>query len=79
MSARADGAQLALRAALVTSGGGPSLIDTDHAQRLAREAVFTLVAASRAELKRELLDRFSTPTETPAEPPSEPLSATPVG
>lgn len=61
VSARADGAQLALRAAaaLVTAGGGPSLVDADQAQRLAREAVFTLVAASRAELKRELLARFS--------------------
>jgi alkylation response protein AidB-like acyl-CoA dehydrogenase len=61
VAARADGAQLALRAAaaLVTAGGGPSLVETSHAQRLAREAVFTLVAASRAELKRELLVRFS--------------------
>jgi alkylation response protein AidB-like acyl-CoA dehydrogenase len=63
VSARADAAQLALRAAaaLVTAGGGPSLVDVDHAQRLAREAIFTLVAASRAELKRELLHRFSHP------------------
>lgn len=36
-------------------------------QRLAREAVFTLVAASRAELKRELLGRFAdTPTPSSA-------------
>jgi hypothetical protein len=34
-------------------------VATNHAQRLAREAIFTLVAASRAELKRELLDRYS--------------------
>lgn len=61
VSARADAAQLALRAAaaLVTAGGGPSLIDESHAQRLAREVVFTLVAASRSELKRELLTRFT--------------------
>jgi len=61
VSARADAAQLAVRAAaaLVTAGGGPSLVESSHAQRLAREAVFTLVAASRAELKRELVDRFS--------------------
>ena len=63
VSARADGAELALRAAaaLVTAGGGPALATSSHAQRLAREAVFTLVAASRAELKRELLDRYTTP------------------
>ncbi len=60
-AARADAAQLALRsaAALVTAGGGLSLLAESHAQRLAREAVFTLVAASRAELKRELLARFT--------------------
>lgn len=63
LAARADGAQLALRAAaaLVTAGGGPSLLRTAHAQRLAREAVFTLVAASRAELKATLLDAFTRP------------------
>ncbi len=61
ISARADAAQLAVRAAcaLVTAGGGDALVHTNHAQRLAREAMFTLVAASRAELKRELTDRFS--------------------
>lgn len=61
VSARADAAQLAVSsaAALVTAGGGPSLTLDAHAQRLAREAVFTLVAASRSELKRELLDRYT--------------------
>jgi alkylation response protein AidB-like acyl-CoA dehydrogenase len=61
VQARADASQLALRAAaaLVTTGGGDSLVVTHHAQRLAREAMFTLVAASRPELKRELVDRFS--------------------
>ena len=61
VQARADGSQLALHAAaaLVTAGGGDSLVCTHHAQRLAREAMFTLVAASRAELNRELVDRFS--------------------
>lgn len=59
--ARADGAQLAVRAsaALVAAGGGPSLRRDRHAQRLAREAVFVLVAASRAEVKRALLAGFS--------------------
>lgn len=63
VSARADAAQLAVRsaAALVTAGGGPSLTVDAHAQRLAREAVFTLVAASRSELKRELLARYTRP------------------
>lgn len=61
VAGRADGAQLAVRAGatLVAAGGGPSLDADSHAQRLAREAVFTLVAASRAELKRELVARFS--------------------
>jgi len=61
LSARAEGSRLAVHAAaaLVTAGGGPSLVRANHAQRLAREAIFTLVAASRPELKRELLDRFS--------------------
>jgi len=53
--------ELALRAAaaLVTAGGGPSLLRTAHAQRLAREALFTLVAASRPELKQALLQRLA--------------------
>jgi alkylation response protein AidB-like acyl-CoA dehydrogenase len=61
VAARADAAQLAVRAAstLVAAGGGDSLVSSNHAQLLAREAIFTLVAASRAELKRELLDRYS--------------------
>jgi len=63
LAARADGARLAHRAAaaLVTAGGGPSLLRTAHAQRLAREAIFTLVAASRPELKAALLDGFTDP------------------
>ena len=55
------GPNLAVRAAaaLVTAGGGPSLVRSHHAQRLARESLFTLVAASRAEVKSALLDRLS--------------------
>ncbi|MFT3853407.1 MAG: acyl-CoA dehydrogenase family protein [Ilumatobacteraceae bacterium] len=62
-SARAAAAQLAVRAgaALVTAGGGPSLRTDHQAQRLAREALFVLVAASRAEVKRLLLDDLSAP------------------
>ena len=48
-------------AALVVAGGGPSLRVDHQAQRLAREALFVLVAASRAEVKRLLLDDLSTP------------------
>jgi alkylation response protein AidB-like acyl-CoA dehydrogenase len=61
LSARAAGSQLALRAAaaLVTAHGGPSLIRTGHPQRLAREALFTLVAASRKELKTMLIESLS--------------------
>lgn len=63
-AARADAAQLAVRAgaALVVAGGGPSLRVDAQAQRLAREALFVLVAASRAEVKRLLLDDLSSPT-----------------
>jgi alkylation response protein AidB-like acyl-CoA dehydrogenase len=60
-AARATAAQLAVRAgaALVVAGGGPSLRRDHPAQRLAREAVFTLVAASRAQVKRALLEDLS--------------------
>jgi alkylation response protein AidB-like acyl-CoA dehydrogenase len=61
LQARADGAELAVRAAsaLVVAGGGPSLLRGAQAQLLARNAVFTLVAASRPELKQLLLQRFA--------------------
>lgn len=61
LSARADGAQLAVdaAAALVAADGGRALIRGSDADRLAREAMFTLVAASRPELKGLLLQRFS--------------------
>lgn len=62
MRARAEAAELAVRAAsaLVAAGGGPSLDRSHQAQRLAREAIFTLVAASRPELKAALVERLST-------------------
>ncbi|MCX2933050.1 acyl-CoA/acyl-ACP dehydrogenase [Mycobacterium sp. CVI_P3] len=63
LRARADGCELASRAAsaLVAARGGPSLLRADPAQLLARSAVFTLVAASRPELKRSLIDQMSRP------------------
>ncbi len=65
LPARAELSDLALRAAaaLVTAGGGPSLLRSAHAQRLAREALFTLVAASRPELKQALLTTLAGPSE----------------
>ena len=45
--------------ALVAARGGPSLLRSDPAQLLARSALFTLVAASRPELKRSLIDHMS--------------------
>jgi hypothetical protein len=62
MEARADASQLAVRAsaALIAAEGGRSLLTSDHAQLLARNALFTLVAASRDDLKASLLDRYST-------------------
>ena len=61
LAARADGAQLAVdaAAALVAADGGRALIVGSDADRLSREATFTLVAASRPELKGLLLQRFS--------------------
>jgi alkylation response protein AidB-like acyl-CoA dehydrogenase len=61
LRARADGCELATRAAgaLVAARGGPSLLRSDPAQLLARSALFTLVAASRPELKRSLIDHMS--------------------
>ena len=61
LAARADGAQLAVdaAAALVAADGGRALVVGSDADRLSREATFTLVAASRPELKGLLLQRFS--------------------
>jgi alkylation response protein AidB-like acyl-CoA dehydrogenase len=61
LAARTDGAELALRASavLIASAGGSGILTSSVAQLLAREAMFTLVAASRPELKRSLVQRFS--------------------
>jgi alkylation response protein AidB-like acyl-CoA dehydrogenase len=61
LEARADGAELAVRAAaaVVVSDGGSALLTSSPAQLLARYATFILVAASRPELKRSLVQRFS--------------------
>jgi alkylation response protein AidB-like acyl-CoA dehydrogenase len=64
LEARADGAGLAVRVAacLVAADGGTALLTSSPAQLLARYALFTLVAASRPELKHSLVRRFSRPS-----------------
>jgi alkylation response protein AidB-like acyl-CoA dehydrogenase len=61
LEARAEGAELAVRAAstLVANDGGAAILQSSPAQLLARSATFTLVAASRPELKQSLVERFS--------------------
>lgn len=61
VDARADAARLAVSAAatLICADGGRSLLRGHHPERLAREAAFTLVAASRPQLKDVLVERFS--------------------
>jgi alkylation response protein AidB-like acyl-CoA dehydrogenase len=59
--ARAGASELALRAAaaLVVSMGARSILVEEHAQRLAREALFTLVFGSREGIRRSLLARLT--------------------
>lgn len=60
--ARAQASRLAMHAAerLVTIGGGRSLLLSDHAQRLAREALFLLVFGQTPAIRAvQLLDRLS--------------------
>ncbi|MDQ1516138.1 MAG: hypothetical protein QOE80_1968 [Actinomycetota bacterium] len=59
--ARAGASELALRAAaaLVVAVGSRSILLEEHAQRLAREALFTLVFASREGIRRSLLARLT--------------------
>lgn len=61
LAARAEGAELAVRAsaALIAGTGGSGILRGSAAQLLARDAMFTLVAASRPELKRSLVTRLS--------------------
>jgi len=60
-TARAGASELALRAAaaLVVSVGARSILLGEHAQRLAREALFTLVFGSRDGIRRSLLARLT--------------------
>ena len=61
LDARAEAALLAVRAssALVAAVGGRALDRGHHAQRLAREATFTLVASSRPAMRATLVDRLT--------------------
>jgi alkylation response protein AidB-like acyl-CoA dehydrogenase len=58
---RAAAAELAVRAAaaLVVATGSRAVLADQHPQRLAREATFLLVFASRANIRKELLPRFA--------------------
>ncbi len=60
---RAACSELAQRActALVVAGGGAALLAGHPAQRLAREAMFTLVVASRPAVRSALLSRLTGP------------------
>ncbi|MFD1811899.1 acyl-CoA dehydrogenase family protein [Rhodococcus gannanensis] len=62
--ARAAASELALRsaAALVTATGSAASVTGTTAGRLMREATLTLVAASRPQIRSELLNRFGGPT-----------------
>jgi alkylation response protein AidB-like acyl-CoA dehydrogenase len=62
-AARAAAGELALRAAsaLMAAAGSRSLLVTEHGQRLAREAMFTLVYALRPGSRSALLDRLGAP------------------
>lgn len=60
VEARARATELAVRAAsaLVVAGGGRSILASEHAQRLAREAMFLLVLAQTPTLRAAQLRRF---------------------
>jgi hypothetical protein len=62
-AARAAAGELALRAAsaLMTTVGSRSLLVTEHGQRLAKEAMFTLVYALRPGSRSALLARLGAP------------------
>lgn len=65
-AARVAAGELAVRAsaALMTSEGSRSLLVADHAQRLMREAMFTLVYALRPTGRTALLARLGAPEPT---------------
>jgi len=60
-AARARASELAMRAAtaLSVAQGSRSILMDQHAQRLAREALFLLVFGSRPPIRAELLRRLS--------------------
>jgi len=60
VDARAAASELAIRAAaaLAVRDGGHAAAEDQHAQRLAREAVFLLVFGSRPGIKSALLQRL---------------------
>jgi len=62
-AARARAAELALRAAaaLTVADGGRGIVMDQHAQRLAREALFLLVFGTRASIRDALLGRLTQP------------------
>ena len=66
--ARAAASELALRAtaALAVRDGGNAVTVDQHAQRLAREAVFLLVFGSRPGIKSALLKRLGAVPSGPA-------------
>ncbi|MGA2527868.1 MAG: acyl-CoA dehydrogenase family protein [Acidimicrobiales bacterium] len=60
IEARSRAAELAVRAAsaLVAIGGGKSVLRSEHAQRLAREAMFVLVFGQTPTMRTTQLERF---------------------
>jgi alkylation response protein AidB-like acyl-CoA dehydrogenase len=70
--ARAAASELALRAAaaLAVHDGSQSITRGQHAQRLAREALFLLVFGSRPGIRADLLRLFGAVSEQAASPPS---------
>lgn len=64
IEARAEAAALAVSATatLVAAQGGPALLRGSDAERLGREAAFTLVAASRPAVKTVLVRQLSDPS-----------------
>ena len=67
-AARARASGFATRAAtsLVVAHGARAVLVEEHAQRLAREAVFLLVFGSRASIKGALLERLGAVAEASA-------------